>query len=149
MTQMSSMQRAELGIDLADLDAALAVALRAKRRRISGAGVAALASLHAARAAAGRDSLVRAGLGSKVSTCDGPPFMNRKMTRLARGGKCGGFGASGFGTPAPGPTRQPACVGKTLARPSAPKPPPMRQSTVAGETVGRVHRDSGMATLVT
>ena len=30
-----------------------------------------------------------AGLGSKVSTCDGAPFMNRKMTRLARGAKWG------------------------------------------------------------
>ena len=29
----------------------------------------------------------RAGLGSNVSTCDGPPFMNKKMTRLARAGK--------------------------------------------------------------
>ena len=37
------------------------------------------------------------GLESNVSTCDGPPFMNRKITRLARGGKCGGLGASGFG----------------------------------------------------
>ena len=35
------------------------------------------------------------GLGSKVSTCDGPPFMNRKMTRFARAGKCGGRTASG------------------------------------------------------
>ncbi len=39
---------------------------------------------------------VRAGLGSKVSTCDGPPFMKRKMTRLALGVKCLGFGASGL-----------------------------------------------------
>src|SRR6266700_635612 len=29
------------------------------------------------------------GLGSKVSTCDGPPFRKRKMTCLARAGKCG------------------------------------------------------------
>jgi hypothetical protein len=27
------------------------------------------------------------GLGSNVSTCDGPPFMNRKMTRFARGAR--------------------------------------------------------------
>src|SRR4051794_30759517 len=38
----------------------------------------------------------RAGLGSNVSTWDGPPFMNRWMTRLARGLKCGLFGARGL-----------------------------------------------------
>ncbi len=26
------------------------------------------------------------GFGSKLSTCESPPFMNRKMTRLARAG---------------------------------------------------------------
>ena len=31
--------------------------------------------------------LLSIGLGSKVSTCDGPPLRNRKMTRLALGGK--------------------------------------------------------------
>src|SRR5207249_7198952 len=36
------------------------------------------------------------GLGSKVSTCDGPPGMKRKITRLARAGKCGRRGASGL-----------------------------------------------------
>ena len=36
------------------------------------------------------------GLGSKVSTCEGPPGMNRKIMRLARGGKCGGRGARGL-----------------------------------------------------
>ena len=28
-----------------------------------------------------------------MSTCDGPPFMNRKITRLARAGKCAGLGS--------------------------------------------------------
>ena len=37
-----------------------------------------------------------AGLGSNVSTCDGPPFMNRKITRLARAGKCGCLGCQGI-----------------------------------------------------
>src|ERR1700736_1558340 len=32
---------------------------------------------------------VSAGLGSNVSTCDGPPFMNRWITRFARGLNCG------------------------------------------------------------
>ena len=36
-----------------------------------------------------------AGLGSNVSTCDGPPFMNRKITRFARAGKCGALAPSG------------------------------------------------------
>ena len=30
--------------------------------------------------------LSSAGLGSKLSTCDSPPFMNRKMTCLALAG---------------------------------------------------------------
>ncbi len=30
-----------------------------------------------------------AGLGSKVSTCEGPPLANKWITRLARGRKCG------------------------------------------------------------
>src|SRR5262245_12724488 len=32
---------------------------------------------------------VSLGFGSKVSTCETPPCMNRKITRLARGAKCG------------------------------------------------------------
>ena len=31
-----------------------------------------------------------------MSTCDGPPFMNRKITRFARAGKWGGRGARGL-----------------------------------------------------
>ena len=37
----------------------------------------------------GRRTLASAGLGSNVSTCDGPPFMKRWMTCLALAGKCG------------------------------------------------------------
>ena len=33
----------------------------------------------------------RAGLGSKVSTCDGPPLRKKWTTRFALPGKCGGF----------------------------------------------------------
>src|SRR5436189_6084048 len=40
--------------------------------------------------------LLRAGFGSNVSTCEGPPFMNRWMTRLALAGKGEGFTASGL-----------------------------------------------------
>src|SRR3954453_16324683 len=90
-----------------------------------------------------------AGLGSKVSTCDGPPFMNRKITRLARAGKCGGLGARGLlGTDAsvrpgvaaradPAPISSPASA-RTLESPSAPKPPPIRQNNAR-----RVTDDSG------
>ena len=34
--------------------------------------------------------------GSNRSGCEGPPAINRKMTRLARGAKCGSRTASGF-----------------------------------------------------
>ena len=42
-------------------------------------------------------SRVSSGFSSNVSTCDGPPCMNRKITRLALGSKCGRLGASGSG----------------------------------------------------
>src|ERR1043166_3762783 len=64
----------------------------------------------------------RAGLGSKVSTCDGPPFMKRKMMRLARGRKCAArvvFEAAAAAAEA-GPRR--------LARPSRPNPADRRWS---------------------
>ena len=34
--------------------------------------------------------------GANVSMWDTPPLMQRKMTRLARGAKCVGFGARGL-----------------------------------------------------
>src|SRR5437762_10462608 len=40
--------------------------------------------------------LVSAGLGSKVSTWLTPPDMNSEITAVARGLKCGGFGAYGL-----------------------------------------------------
>src|SRR5699024_4968004 len=67
----------------------------------------------------------RAGLGSNVSTCDGPPFMNRKMTLLALGAKWGGFGASGLVAERSARADSPA---RAPARPSVPKPPPIRRS---------------------
>src|SRR5262245_31398202 len=55
---------------------------------------------------------------------DGPPSMNRKMTLLARGGKCGGLGASGFAAAG-------GCANAGLSRnryesARAPKPAPPR-----------------------
>src|SRR5579884_1219469 len=71
-----------------------------------------------------------AGLGSKVSTCDGPPFMNRKMTRLARGVKCGAFGANGLLALLAARNVEPSnpSLARTLASPSAPKPLPRLHS---------------------
>ena len=79
---------------LADLDAALA--------RTSGTRTASPAPRRSCARCGGwgpagscRGTCASIGLGSKVSTCDGPPFMNRWTTCLALPGKCGGFGASG------------------------------------------------------
>ena len=97
ITQMSSMQPADVREQLADLDAALAVL----GRTVNGEGMQLAAAcarpVHEPTPAGAWPSyLSRAGLGSNVSTCDGPPFMNRKMTRLARAGKSGALGASGI-----------------------------------------------------
>src|SRR5271165_3358894 len=59
------------------------------------------------------------GLGSNVSTCEGPPFRNRKMTCLAVALKCGAFGAIGEVSEAP----------RIPASPAMPKPVPMVRST--------------------
>src|SRR6185436_6539472 len=37
-----------------------------------------------------------AGLGSNVSTCEGPPDINKKITRFAFAAKCGALIASGL-----------------------------------------------------
>src|SRR6266853_4024052 len=57
---------------------------------------------------------VSIGLGSKVSTCDGPPFRNKKITCFARAGKCGDLGANGLA--AEGVT----AALRTFAKPSIP-----------------------------
>src|SRR5438046_1673458 len=44
---------------------------------------------------ASRCRFVNSGLGSNVSRWLVPPFMNREMTALAFGGKCGFLGKSG------------------------------------------------------
>src|SRR5580658_10269098 len=41
-------------------------------------------------------SLASRGFGSKVSTCEGPPDMNKKMMRLALAGNCGGLTSKGL-----------------------------------------------------
>ena len=63
-------------------------------------------------------SRVSRGLGSKVSTCDGPPGMKRKITRCARGGQCGTRAPAGRRT-APAAA---ASSARSAARASEPKP---------------------------
>ena len=67
-----------LGKQLADLDPALAV-----RRNLNGDGKAApvLRSVRRVSGSVLPASFASAGLGSKVSTCDGPPFRKKWMTR--------------------------------------------------------------------
>src|SRR5262245_11535744 len=69
-----------------------------------------------------------AGFGSKVSICDGAPFMNRKTACLALAGKCGFLATSG-------PDFSPACAGNpsrdsrsTRANPANPPPTCQRNS---------------------
>lgn len=63
------------------------------------------------------------GLGSNVSTWEGPPLRKRKMTCLAVAGKCGALGAIGAGVSA-------VCVAFRIpASPAMPKPVPMVRST--------------------
>src|SRR4051812_22301044 len=66
-------------------------------------------------------SFAKRGFGSKRSTCDGPPDMNRKMIRFAFAGYCGGLTARGDAT-----LWASAFVKKSFAnkpeRPSMPKP---------------------------
>ena len=58
------------------------------------------------------------GLGSNVSTCDGPPDMNKKITRFAFAGNCGGRAAIGFegGRGAEGNRVGPGLVGEQASQ---------------------------------
>ena len=85
---------------------------------------------------------VSSGFGSKVSTCDGPPFMNRWTTRLARAGKCGFFGASGFRSYVP------ALAWSARIEPSASEPIPMPQRRSRSLRVRWVSTWCGMVFLV-
>ncbi len=78
---------------VADLDADFAVPLKAEGRGEGGAGLRSVRRL--VRGSSLPAYVCSDGLGSNESTCEGPPFMNRWMTRLARAGKCGPLGASG------------------------------------------------------
>src|SRR5262249_57725197 len=74
--------------------------------------------------------LSSSGLGSKVSTCEGPPFRKRWTTRCAFAGKCGGRGASGFvsaGAARAEEGSRPSSASKPVS-PNRPKPSPLRRS---------------------
>src|SRR5579885_2289569 len=70
------------------------------------------------------------GLGSRRSGPNGPPFMNRWMTRLARGRNCGAWLAV---------ARARAEGARRLARPRAPKPPP-RARIMSRRVIGSMVR---------
>src|SRR5438445_6505891 len=87
-TQMSSMHEAILGnssltsmpdwpcfLNLYGVPSRLSVLVRISLGISNGSGLP--------------DSALRRGLGSNRSTCEGPPDMKRKMTRLALAGRCG------------------------------------------------------------
>src|SRR5262245_7897912 len=79
--------------------------------------------------------LSSSGFGSKVSTWDGAPFMNRKTTCLALAGKWDSFGESG---PAFSPARakNPSRVSKSM-RASPANPPPARRRNSRREVIGQ------------
>ena len=79
-------------------------------------------------------SFVSCGFGSKVSICDGPPFMNRWMTRLIFAGKCGCFTDIGFKSAASSAARR-----KSEAA-SAPRPKPERWRKWRRETLSKFMR---------
>ena len=82
---------------------------------------------------------VSIGLGSNVSMCDGPPFMNRWTTCLASAAKCGAVapadpmsparGHDGAGLGAAALAGCPSAM--TPARPISPKPMPQRPKQLA------------------
>src|SRR6185503_7825731 len=75
------------------------------------------------------------GLGSKLSSWEGPPFMKRWITRLALGAKCGCFGTNGDRDGSP--VASTACTApiprKTSARPKAAMPMPDRHKACRRE----------------
>ena len=79
-------------------------------------------------------NLASDGFGSKVSTCDAPPFMNRCRTRLALAGSGGVLGASGFtAPPALAACRQPPLSQRRSQRHHAHSHAAARQHFASGE----------------
>src|SRR5213083_231646 len=94
---------------------------------------------------ASRCRLVNSGLGSNVSRWLVPPFMNREMTALAFGGKCGFLGKSGDSSGADEARRfsSPkisAVFSRTPARPFSFRAGAARLRILSYETVEAEHR---------
>src|ERR1700722_15136197 len=68
------------------------------------------------------------GLGSNVSTWEGPPLRKRKMTCLADAAKCGALGAMGVAAPARVFVSAGCDASRIPANPAMPKPVPMVRS---------------------
>src|SRR5688500_13917783 len=97
--------------------------------------------------------LVSSGLGSNVLTCDGPPFINRKINRLARGSKCGNLGANGLEASGLGEGLVLSAASKpasesTVDSPTTPRPPPRRSSSWRREMIDAEEREGVIACLV-
>src|SRR6185295_13325525 len=78
------------------------------------------------------DCLSSAGLGSKVSTCEGPPLAKMWITRFARPGKWPFLGERGFSVGESSPSAWPM----RSASISAPMPMPPRHSNSRRDIVG-------------
>ena len=141
---MSSMCSAVLREQLADLDPALAVLPELERRGERRAGL----PLGAAGCAGiGLPAyFASAGLGSNVSTCDGPPFMKKWIDAAAPcAGKWGGFTA--MGSPAaPTSARAPCSARSPPERQRAEAEPGALQEGPSAQEerieAGVTHRDS-------
>ena len=82
------------------------------------------------------ESRASRGLWSNVSTWDGPPCMNRKMTRRARGRNLGGWGDSG--EPVGPDAAMPAGEASNVAAARPPNP-----SATRDKAARRLHRWTG------
>ena len=94
--------------------------------------------------------LSSSGLGSNVSTCDGPPFMNRWTTCLALAGKCGGRGASGLSglagvVPARVGGNEPGARRRRARPPGRPGRSPCRSGGAARRRFRRLDRSGDLA----
>ena len=78
----------------------------------------------------------RRGLGSNESICETPPCMNRKLTRLARAGKCGFGGTSGSGRSFWTAALARVCSDTNPLRPSVPK--------LSAERLSRARLETGL-----
>ena len=103
---------AHVGEAFTDIDATLAYLFESERRGHEAAAGTLLEQLAIGMLAS---MTGEAGLGSKVSMCEGPPFMKRKMTRLARAGRSFVM-APELSSPDMPTTPKPALMRRSMAR---------------------------------